>query len=628
MQEATLAERLRYWFDNTISRGTIALIGWLFVLILASVFAGSLLVYVTGIAPEVGGHRPGFLQTVWLDLMRTIDPGNVGGDRGSWAYLFSMLTVTMGGVFVFSALIGVVSQGIDGKLVELRKGRSFVVERGHTVIFGWSPQIFSILTELAAANESRPDACIAILAQKDKIEMEDEIRARIGRTGKTRIVCRTGDPTDVDDVRIVNPNDARSIIVLPEGEDADSQAIKTILSLVNNPNRREEPYHIVSRIREPGNLSVARMVGRDEVELVPVDNLIARIIAQTCRQSGLSVVYTDLLDFGGDEVYFVDEPRLTGRTFGEALFAYESSSVIGLRKEDGSIALNPPMDTGISAGDSIILVSADDSTVEFSGDAAPEIDAGAIRTFWRREQDPERTLILGWNGRAPTIISQLDGYVSPGSEVTVVSHVGGPTGLDGLRNQTVDFRTGNTTDRKLLDGLKVARYDHVIVLGYSDELDDQGADSRTLMTLLHLREIADRTGCQYSLVSEMLDIRNRGLAEITHADDFVVSDQLVSLAMSQISENKELSTIFGELFGPEGSEVHLKPADEYVKPGVSLDFFTVVEAASRRGEVAIGYRVRAQTDDPSAAYGVRLNPDKSEPLRFAEGDMVIVLSDS
>src|SRR3712207_9403894 len=99
-------------------------------------------------------------------------------------------------------------------------------------------------------------------------------------------------------------------------------------------------------MREPENLGVARMVGGVEAELVPVDDLIARVTAQTCRQSGLSVVYTDLLDFGGDEIYFVREPRLAGKTFGQALTAYENSSLIGLRTKGGRIELNPPMDTG------------------------------------------------------------------------------------------------------------------------------------------------------------------------------------------------------------------------------------------------------------------------------------------
>jgi voltage-gated potassium channel Kch len=631
MRRITLADRLRYRFDNTISRGTVALIGWLFVVIVALVLAGSLFVYATGIAPEVEGRQPGFLETLWLNLMRTIDPGNVGGDKGSWLFLLSMLAVTAGGILVFSTLIGVIFTGIDNKLNDLRKGRSFVVEREHTIIFGWSSEIFSVIAELVTANESRASACIAILADKDKVEMEDEIRERVGKTKNTRIVCRTGVPIDIDDVEIVNPHDARSIIVLsPEDEQADSQVIKTILALTNNPDRRKSPYHIVSRIRAPQNLGVAQMVGRGEAELIPVDDFIARLTAQTCRQSGLSVVYTDLLDFGGDEIYFVHEPRLAGKSFGEVLTAHDSSSVIGLRRGDGRIQLNPPMDTGVSPEDAVILISEDDSAIALYEDADPEIDVSAIRKPRPREQKPERTLILGWNTRASTIIAKLDSYVSPGSEVTVVSYDGTeiPTHLDELPRLMVAFRPGDTTDRRTLEELEVPSYDHVIVLSYSDKVDHQEADSRTLITLLHLREIADRSGRSFSIVSEMLDDRNRELAEITRADDFIVSERLVSLMMCQVSENRELSEVFEELVNPEGAELYLKPADEYVELGVPLNFYTVVEAARRRGEAAVGYRLEAQSANPRESYGVHLNPDKSQRITYAGSDRVIVLAES
>ena len=630
-RKVTLADRLRYRFDNTISKGTSALIGWLALILLALILASTLFVYLTDIAPAPQGVRPGFFQTLWLGLMHAIDPGNVGGDTGGWSYLLTMLTVTAGGLLVFSTLIGVIFSGIDQKLADLRKGRSFVVERGHTVIYGWSPEVFPVVAELARANESRGRSCIAILAEHDKVEMEDQIRARVGRTGRTRVVCRTGDPINIEDIGIVNPDGARSIVVLPpEDGEADSRVIKTVLALTNNPDRSGEAYHIVSRIGRPENLGVARMVGREELRLVAVDDLIARITAQTCRQSGLSVVYTDLLNFGGDEIYFDREPRLVGLTFGEALLSYEACAVIGLRTREGPILLNPPTETEISAGDEIVLIAEDDSTISLSEDPAPEIDAGAIRKAPPRERVPERTLILGWNDRAPKIVSELDHYVRPGSEVTVVTSNADwpPPDLGVLENQRLSHRAGDVTERHVLDGLGVAEYDHVVVLGDPDGSDANAADAKTLVTLLHLREISERGGGRFSIVSEMLDVRNRELAEVTGADDFIVSDHLASLMMCQVSENRDLSTVFEDLISAEGSELYLRPATDYVKPGVPLNFYTVVEAARRRGEVAVGYRLATETANPSASYGVYLNPEKSRPITFSDNDRLIVLAES
>ena len=54
---------------------------------------------------------------------------------------------------------------------------------------------------------------------------------------------------------------------------------------------------------------------------------------------------------------------------------------------------------------------------------------------------------------------------------------------------------------------------------------------KTLVTLLHLRDIAERDETPFSIVSEMLDLRNRELAEVAGVDDFIISEHLVSLMM-------------------------------------------------------------------------------------------------
>ncbi len=615
-----------------MARGPIALIGWLFVASIALIAIISSLVVAWGIDPD----GRGFLDVAWAGLMRTLDAGTMGGDDGSWPFLFAMLAVTMGGIFVVSTLIGVLTTGIEGKLDELRKGRSFVAEQNHTVILGWSSQVFTLVSEISAANENQSRSCIAILAEKDAVEMQDEIRSKVGQTRRTRVVCRTGSPIDLSDLEIVNPHAARSIVILaPENDDPDAYVIKTILAIVNNPKRHREPYHIVAVIRDHKNLEVAKMIGRDEVQIVLASDVIARVTAQTCRQSGLSVTYTELMDFGGDEIYFKEEAALTGRAFGQALFAYESSALMGLRFKDGRIQLNPPMDTMIVSGDKIIAISEDDDTIHLSGKTDYGIDESAIVEADERIAAPERTIVLGWNQRALAILRELDSYVSLGSEALVVAEGEGTQSViasESFRNMKVSFRQGDTTDRRLLDDLAIQTYEHIIVLSMGEwasgsTFDPQQADARTLITLLHLRDIANKQGFPFSITSEMLDIRNRELAEVTRADDFIVSDKMLSLMLSQISENKELAAVFQDLFDPEGSEIYLKPATDYVQPGRAVNFYTVMEAARRRGEVAIGYRLQSEAYDPAKSYGVSVNPAKSKMVTLAKEDRIIVLAE-
>ena len=625
------SHRLRYGFDNAMSRGTPALIGFLGLASLTLIAIAALVLVILRIVPGGADSPPDFVEGMWLSLMRTLDSGTMGGDEGR-GFRITMLLVTLGGIFIVSALIGVLNSGLESKLDELRKGRSFVIEKDHTLILGWSPKIFTVISELVLANENRHKPRIVILAEKDKIEMEDEIRDEVGPTGKTKVICRTGTPLSLNDLEIANPHQARSIVVLaPESDDPDSEVIKTILAITNNPHRRTEPYHIVAEIAEPRNVEVAKMVGRDEAELVVTGDLIPRIIVQTSRQSGLSVVYTELLDFGGDEIYFQEEPKLVGKTFGEALLAYHDSAIMGLRRNDGAILLNPPMDTRIAAGDRVIAISEDDDTVRVSDDA-PAIDEHAIHGAAVVESRPERTLLLGWNEQGAAIVHELDRYVTPGSELTLVADVPGIAGIveqecGDLVRQKLTCREADTKDRRILDSLGVETFDQVILLCYSEQLDVQEADARTLITLLHLRDMAEKGGHDFRIVSEMLDVRNRELAEVTQADDFIVSNKLTSLMLSQISENKELNAVFADVFDPDGSEIYLKPAGNYVELGVEVSFYTVVEAARRRGEVAIGYRQMAHAKDAGKSYGVAVNPKKSERLAFAKEDQVIVLAE-
>jgi hypothetical protein len=139
--------------------------------------------------------------------------------------------------------------------------------------------------------------------------------------------------------------------------------------------------------------------------------------------------------------------------------------------------------------------------------------------------------------------------------------------------------------------------------------------------------MAEKDETPFSIVSEMLDLRNRELAEATQVDDFIVSEHLVSLMMSQLSENAELFDVFTDIFDPEGSEIYLKPVRDYVATGESIDFYTVVEAARRRGEVAIGYRLVSQATDASKSYGIHTNPKKSQKVTFAPEDKMIVIAE-
>jgi voltage-gated potassium channel Kch len=271
-------------------------------------------------------------------------------------------------------------------------------------------------------------------------------------------------------------------------------------------------------------------------------------------------------------------------------------------------------------------VAEDDSALDGSALTTTRPDLERLGTEVGRDEHPTRAVLIGWNERAPIILRELDHYAPPGSSLVLLTAYGEPR-IPELENLEVTVVHGVTTDRATLEAHVGPGLDQVIVLCYSDHLGVQAADARTLVTLLHVRDILARFDDFTAVVSEMLDDRNRVLAQVAHVDDVVVSGEIVSLLVTQLSEDQRLEPVFGELLGNEGSEIYLRPAEWYVQTGQEVTFATIVAGAVRRNETALGYRSVSLAGDQGSDFGVRVNPAKSERFLVQPGDRVVVLAE-
>ncbi|MFF1558750.1 NAD-binding lipoprotein [Streptomyces sp. NPDC058279] len=639
----SLRLRLRYRFDHLVSGGTTALIGWLALACLAVVVPASMvLVWSDRAAPATLSGR---LTAVWVSVGQTL---KLGGAVGSPLYVLASVSLALVALLFVSTLVSLITTGINRRIMSLRRGHSTVLERRHTVVLGWSDQVFPVIGELVAANANQRRSAIAVLAPRDKVWMEDEISARVGDSGSTRIICRNGSTTDPTELCRVNPRTAKAVLVLPPtGDTGDAHVVKTLLALdAAVPGSGGGEAVVVAAVRDSRNHLTARLAAGPTGHVLCVDDIVARLLVQTARQPGLSLVYSELLDFAGDEFYPAAAEGLVGRTFGEALLSFATSCAVGLLHTDGSVTLNPDPEAVIGPADRIIVITEDDDTAVPEG-VASLVEEDGIVAAGPRIARAERLLLLGWNRRAPLVIEQLDQYVGPGTTLDVVA-LGEYAATRDARAATdarsrleVAFHDGDITDPLTLAKLDVPSYDSVIVIGEAEPgasdapgvalapvTDPQArADDRTLVTLLHLRAIGDTARRELALTTEMSDDGNRLLAPARGGADFIVSGRLISLLMTQISESPYLAAVFEELFKAEGHEFHLKPAADYVRAGHEVSFATAVESARRRRECAVGYRLRARSAT-GPDYGVRINPDKRQRVRFSEQDWLIVLAES
>jgi hypothetical protein len=294
--------------------------------------------------------------------------------------------------------------------------------------------------------------------------------------------------------------------------------------------------------------------------------------------------------------------------------------------DGGRIVLNPAAGTVLRATDSVIALAEDDSVLDAAVYAPGVVDLDAIRLRPLAPEQPEATLILGYNHRTPLVIAELARYAATGSRIDLVADV--PLDAEAIERASIapdrlafSHRVGRTTERRTLDTLRIPTYDRVIVMGYTDDLDGRRASARSLLTLLHLHDIVIRGGTTVAVVSEVIDMQDTELTTVAGVDDIVVSDEVLSLLLTQIAENRHLADVFEQLLQADGPEVYMRPVDRYVAAR-PVNFATLIAAASRRGETAIGYRCES-----AGGRGVTLNPPKSAVFPIETGDRLIVLAE-
>ncbi len=615
-------KKLRYKIENELSKGNssvILLLGLIMIVIMlvcAAVF--TLIDFIIGAKEGIG-----FLEAINETFYQLLAPGAIDWERPSY-YLIIMALLCLFSLFIASILIGLISAAISDKIEEIRRGRSVIQEKDHVIIYGFSPKIFIILKQLIEANSNKKKFCIAVMTDADKVELESTIREKIDDFKTTRLVVRSGNPNDIEDVNIMMPQHARSIVVLPQdSEYADINVVKTLMAIINNPIRKKGKYSIITEINDPGKREVAEIISGDEATIISTTDTISRLMVQTALQPGLSNIYNEFLSFEGNEIYFKNYTDQMGSTFGEVSLYFANAIPMGFLDSTSKLVFCPSKDTIIPAGSILVCMAEDDDSFVASNNKS--INYEIIKPIVPRVVEPENSLVIGWNLKSSLIVKELDNYAQPGSVITILSILDISEEVDALKNEikncNIEVLIGDTTDDVFLLSSNLNRFQHVILLSY-DHISDEDADAHTLVSLIQLRNLSNKLGTHFNIVSEMKDLRNKTLAELTKPDDFIIGNNITSLLLTQLSENPTLLEIYKEIFNSSGSEIYLRPIDNYIQLGVSTSFNTLTEAAMRRGEVALGYK----TSSISKNYGIVLNPSKQANQTFGIGDKLIVLS--
>lgn len=647
MKKASWSQRLRYRFDNFISKGGGSIFFSLVVAFLVVLFlVGGLRVIVFLVFPEGAAPFDGILQNIYITFLQLSDPGNMAQDIPTTAHYKAVAVLAgLSGVIMLSMLIAVITTALDQKLHELKQGHSKVLESDHSLILGWNERVVEIVRELVMANESERNPVIVILSDMDKELMDETLHTRVPDTGNTRVITRSGNTSLLANLDRVTAEGCKSVIVLASCADSataeekaasDARVIKTVLAIIASKHESKE-HNIVAEIFDTRNREIVEQIAPDEVRAVDAEDILAKILVQTSRTSGLAVVYNEILSFDRSEMYF-HHANWRGAKFWQLQYYFADGVPMGIRKPDGAIIVNPDPDTPMAAEDDILILANDDSTIKLRRKPVINPVNHPLREG-RLEPKKERNLILGWNRKAVVFTHELADYVRDESVVDIV--VNNPSEKIKREVQALQQKLGklsvnlideNPLSNEVLVSLHPFTYDNIMILSQSEGLSSsEKTDSETIIILLLLRSIFDahpEEAGRTALITEVMDSDNQELISRAGVNDFIISNRFISNMLAQISEEPDIKAVYDNLFEESGSEIYLKPASLYFETlPMEVRFGDLLAIANKRREICIGIREAHCAGDIDANFGVQLVPEKNTKYTLTAEDALVVVAE-
>ena len=650
-KSATFLERMQYKIDNFFAGGGLRIVLALVPMFVVAFTVAAVMRLVTNlIFPDpVEPSITSINNQFWRVLLQIMDVGSIAEDDNAF-YTNKVLAVITAviGLLLFSTMLAIFSSLFKERLENLRKGKSGVIESGHTLILGFNNRTLEIIRELIEANASEDDAAVVVLAESDKEVMDDFFRYNIKDSQTTRIITRSGATSSHIMLEKLGVRRANSVIILNEaGTDAspaiksqaDYRVLKSILAILSVTDEDSTPP-IVANLHFSRNRKLAEGIQQGSIFTIDDDTILAKILVQTSRVSGLALVYSDLVGFKGNEVYFSAIPEhLNHLTFGEILFHFRQSVPLGIRTNGLECRLNPKQDTKLSEGDELIILAEDDSTIKYY-DNPPVRPQELAYSSRRLEAFVEKFLIIGWSNKSPIILGEYSSYINGESQIDIVvpkitteMREVFDANIEKYPHAKVNLIESNFHLPNFPENLHPHTYDSVLILAANGSNAEE-IDAETIFLLLKFRNFFREKGKELGqtvntrLISEVMDSDNIEIIKQTGVRDFLISNQIVSKIMAQLAQEPGVKMVYDDLFSESGSEIYLKPAQVYLDNlPAKVNFADIMKAALKRNEVCFGVRMLSQSTLGDNSSNMYIIPSKDTVFDLQPSDHLITLAE-
>ncbi len=641
----TFRELLNYRLERYLSKGGM------------SIFLSLTIVFIAGFVLIVGirylmmllfpelNYFDNLWEDIWIIFLQMTDPGNMSQDNDVPFWL-KTTTITAGlvGVILLSMLIAFITTTLESLFYEFRKGRGRVLEQNHTLILGWNERIVDVIRELMVANESEKSAVIVVLSNESKENMDNLITKRLPNSKNTQIITTTGDYANINELRRVSVTEAKSVALLAncsesataaEKSQSDVQCIKSIMAIISCQNGHNE-IPIIAEIFSEEKRDLIGYFEDDKIIALDSWNIMGKLLVQTSLTSGLEIVYGEIFSFDGCEMYYHKEKDWRGIEFYELPFYFKDGIPLGIYNPNNGLVLRPKKGTKLKNGDEILILAEDDSTIKFEPKSFVKPNDIPL-AGGRIAQVNKKILILGWHDVAKIFIHEAGSYLLDGSGFDIMFKDPSPE-LKAIvkelqlryHNFEINLIDEDPLQLKALEAMNPYSYDNVIVL--SQDMEEQNVDkidADTLVILLLLRTIKkEDEGHLTNIITQVLNSENQDIITQTDVDDFIISNYLITMILTQLCEDPRIKLFYDDIFSEDGSEIYVKPVHLYFKEfPQKVTFADIMGIANKRDEICLGIRKEKLHKDAAANFGITLNMKKDAVVEIEAGDFLVVLSE-
>jgi hypothetical protein len=545
--------------------------------------------------------------------------------------LSCIIIVIIGLVFFTYVLIGYMSEFISNFIENADSSSKKLYISNHTIILNWNTRAGEIINDLLYKEEKEK---IVVLTSKGKDDVVREIDERIANTtekenidNKLTIIVREGNTYSTKQLEDISIEQAKSIIILSDGEDKtaiDNHTIKTLIQ-VSQIIEREDTVNnnrIIVEVEGDQTLALVEKIikykkrnGKCNIVPVAVNQILGYIFSQFSIMPELNMVYSTLFSFKGAEFYTwpADASSISEKQFVSEFLENNLEAV--------------PLTIMKGDNEEINCYCMAENDQGRRSSKPVEINSSyrvLLNPYY--EIDEKHIIILGHNSKSIAMMEGFEAFnkewkKNDGSDVLNITIIDDEANLleQSYYNQyswASKIISAEIYEQELICSAVSEFVDTYgsggcILILSDDTLPDEEIDENALTYLVLVQDILSgrfENDPEFNLddtdlIVEIVDPQNYDIVNNYNMRNVVVSNRYISKLIMQISENKALFDIFQDILtydepddmGDDSKEIYIKRASKFFselpKPCTAAELIRAVYHSSpdENKSVVLGY---------------------------------------